>query len=237
MNLLKTKAPQAEPALDIAASVRASLAELDFSTDNAELAEIEASLVQIDSAIADARERMQKLGADGEHQMEAGHRAVADALLAGNDPNEASRAATLRGTIEEQREALQGAIRQLADRRRSASDRAAAIRSHVAVQVRDAAAPLVSAIMDDAKRATVQVAECRSNMTAVRSLLSAGDTEVRQLNDMALAAMEARLLPGGFEFRAADWITELHTTMASKGAAYPIRFASSSLREADRPRR
>lgn len=240
MNALARLRPQSAEPVSVdqsAASAAKRFAELDFSVENEKLAAIDQEIARIDTAIDDARERAAELL---ELAKEPGHkarRAVADALMSGTDPAIASVPVQPAASFDEQRAALMDGIRELIERRQHHETRAADIKTGAAREVQAFAQPVLVSIMAEAQDAAQRFADAFASMKAVSTLTGAGKSELRQLDDVALALEESRVLLPGSTYHASEAVADLHTALADKGDAFRVRFAREAIATTGGPER
>lgn len=164
----------------------AALAALDFSAEDARLAELEAERDAIGGAIDRANERRTEidraLAAQRAERVTGSHSAnvVADSLLAGASTTEAAALAPSSDALRDERVSLTSAIGEL--RRRGDDVRSAIESLHVqaAGKAASVAQPIADALRAQAKRAAEELLECYAGLRALRVAIGAGSREARQ---------------------------------------------------------
>jgi chromosome segregation ATPase len=151
----------------IIAKTASALAALDFSSENARIAELEAEALRCNEAISKAETRINEItaiirtweGPDGE--------AVADALLE-TDATDAANAGPDIAALESERTALRNGIGELNRRRAAAADEVRDIRTNaVAQKAGPATDALIQELVAKAKRAAVEIAESYAALSAI----------------------------------------------------------------------
>jgi hypothetical protein len=161
----------------ILAKVAKELAELDFSPENARIAEIEADIGRMQAAVDVANERREEIGGilrplldpRGGSPAYEGHDAVAvaNALLADVEPSEAAAFSKSQEELEREREALRLAVVDLAARIRGGYTEITEIQSRSRGRVQHAVQPVIDAIFADAQSATRQIVESFAALQAI----------------------------------------------------------------------
>ncbi|SLJ86883.1 hypothetical protein [Novosphingobium mathurense] len=168
-----------------------AFAALDFTGEEAELAQLEAQRADIDTAIERANARRTEINqalAARSAGREAGRKAaglVADALLAGAHTSEAAALAPSPDQLQDEREQLAAAIRELQGRSDDVRSKLGALHRGAAGKAAIAAKPLADALRARAKQAAEELMECYAGLQALNSAIGAGSREVRQTRNAA----------------------------------------------------
>lgn len=215
----------------VIAEIRDALEALDFTNENAELVRLQAEIDAARQAIDTARQRAAQIGKEereGSAERSAG-RAVADALLSGDDPDEAATASTAAGTLVDRKAALVAAIPQLAEQMTRAKARMSEIRHEAERQVRKTMCPLVEVLMTQAREAAGQMVEVYASLAAVSSVAGSVQNEDRALGTVIRALSDKNVLPRGRgDIPVPAAINRLQESLEGKGMAFPLKFGVAS---------
>lgn len=151
----------------IIAKTASSLAALDFSVENARIAELEAEALRCNNGIAKAEARCAEIGQIIREWHGPDAEAVADALLETNATDAATQGPDV-AALEAERSALRNGIGELNRRRQAASDEIREIKAHaVSAKAGAATDPLISDLLANAKRAAIEIAEAFAALSAI----------------------------------------------------------------------
>lgn len=173
---------------------------LDFTAENAEIAELETERARIASARDRASKRRDEIGQlKRDHQADGS--AVADALLAEIDTIGAAAISPSIERLTEESEALRAALRDLAERDRALIERQRQIRLSCQRRAADAAIPLAEALEHDLREAAARVLSLAGGFLALRglsppqALVNAAEEAVQAIAGPGLLAPHAANLP------------------------------------------
>lgn len=164
-----------------------AIGRLDFSEANARLAEIDAEMARCESAIVNARGRVQEIGqtlnSRGTLREQVGGRAsavaVADRLLADVAPREAAGAFEDDAKLAAEREALQAGIVELRSRTRALETEARAIKDAAKVIASEPLHPVLAALHDRAMEIAAQLARVHLAVAAISTATRANPAALR----------------------------------------------------------
>lgn len=221
------------------AKVANEIAQLDFSAENMRIAEIEADIGKMQSAVDVANERREEIGGilrpmldpRGGSQAYEGHdgAAVADALLAEAQPSDAAAMSKSQTELEREREALRLAVADLAARIRAAHAEIAEIQSRSRGLVQKAVQPVIDAVFADAQLAARQIVEGFGALQAISAAAKmSGPHFIAMQNALRDGIMgQYRLLPYEPSVNAPASIVNMLKDLADKGPALPAVLLSS----------
>lgn len=149
------------------AKTATALAALDFSAENARIAELEAEALRCNDGIAKADARCAEIAKIVREWQGPDAEAVADALLETDAQSAANQGPDIAG-LEAERKALRNGVAELNRRRQSASDEIRDIKSSaVASKAGKVTEPLIAELLANAKRAAVEIAEAYAALSAL----------------------------------------------------------------------
>ena len=213
--------------------VREAFAALDFTEQNGEIAELEVSVTKITAAIDDARQRVAELGETD--RSNADGRAVADALLDGQNPDAAAQAATAAGERAERKAALVSALPALAMQRSDAVMRIDSIKSEARQATGRAAQPLIDVLMERAREAAEEILAIYADISTLAHA-SGGDPEnATKVEHAAYELMMLGLIRHGAPLPVSPTILSLGANLSGKGPAFAYKYAMKP--DAGRPAR
>lgn len=207
----------------ILATARSAFAALDFTADNDRIAALEAERARIEAASATAEARVNELNVEISAYIRADpSHAIADALLDHATPSAAAIASPGRDAMIEERARLNAGIAEL--RRRDGDTYAAirAVQQEATGKAGKAGAPLIAALVEEARAAAQRLADAFAALDAVSSATRHGHGE-RDLVGQAVGRMAA---PGGLitarTVRVPAAIIDTVRGLEGKGAALQI---------------
>lgn len=151
----------------VIAKTAAALAALDFSWENARIAELEAVALECNRAIEKADARCVEIAAIIREWTGPDAEAVADALLE-TDATDAATQGPDVAALEAERSALRNGIGELNRRRQAASGEIREIKSSaVASKAGKVTDPLIAELLTNAKRAAIEIAEAFAALSAI----------------------------------------------------------------------
>ena len=168
-----------------------AFAALDFTAEEAELAQLEAQRADIDTAIERANARRTEITqslAARSAERGAGRKAaglVADALLTGAHTSEAAALAPSPDQLQDEREQLTAGIRELQHRSDEVRTKLSTLRGKATSKAVSAAQPLADALRAKAKLAAEELLECYAGLQALNSAIGAASREVNQVRNAA----------------------------------------------------
>lgn len=151
----------------IIAKTTTALAALDFSVENARIAELEAEASRCNAGIAKAEARCAEIGQIIREWQGPDAEAVADALLETNATDAATQGPDM-AALEAERSALRNGIGELNRRRQALTDEIRELKSTaVAAKAGKATEAIVSELLANAKRAAIEIAEAYAALSAI----------------------------------------------------------------------
>lgn len=208
---------------DVALAIKA----MDLSDENEAIGELEAEGTQIDLAIQRANSRIQEIAetirartTQGEPIVDGA--AVANALLADIAPSEAAAEGGSLSELEQERDALRMALRDLGTRKAAVFPAIQALKGAAFARLGPAVRPLVEMLAEEARIAGRQIIECYAALTAIRHATRHGYSEMMA----AEAAVQGLVVDRGLfarskELTVPDDILQALQPIAEKGAATP----------------
>jgi hypothetical protein len=154
---------------DTLAHASSAIAALDLSAENDRLAELNAKLAEIGEAETTARERIAELDALIRGYREPDGDEVADAILAGDTATMAANAGASLTSLQDERARLFPALKALRHRNDDALAEVREVRAAAAHKASGAVAPLIDAIVAEARVAAERLAECYAAVSAAYS--------------------------------------------------------------------
>lgn len=206
----------------------AAFAALDFSVENARIAEIEAEISRVQAKIGEADDRCTEITRALADYVGPDSKAVADALLADVAPMAAASAGPGRADMEAERDSLRSGIGELRQRVEAARAEISSIEQEAFRQVSGASQQLVGALIAHAREAAAQIVETYSALAAVSRATRAGAGERIRVE----YAMEGILAQGGLLTRSRTIevpaeIVEVLGKLENKGRALPALISST----------
>lgn len=205
----------------------AALSALDFSAENERIAQIEASIAEMETAIAKGEQRC----ADISHGMRSDHavdgRSVGDALLAGASGQEATLVAPSRDAMTDERSALLAGIADLRRRIADAGHEIEAIKLEALGDTARTVTPVVDEIISEATEIAGRLPALFASLYAVNLATGAGRAELDKLSQaMSGLIGNDRLLPDRRSEPVPADVSAMLSTLASKGKAIVARRAA-----------
>lgn len=207
-----------------------ALASLDLSQEVEAITALQAAAAEIETAQEAAARRIREI-ADTLASQRAAAEAVADALVAGQDPSAAATAGPGADALRDEKDALKAGIAELEDRREKVRREIEALRDQAYSKVAVAARPLADAIeaelRDAAERTVAAFAAASALSDATRSYASlrfAAETAAK-----AVAGPD-KALPGRERAKTPAEVLEALASIERHGAALKARAAPASYR-------
>jgi multidrug efflux pump subunit AcrA (membrane-fusion protein) len=216
----------------VGASVGAALAALDFSPENARIAEIEADIARMEAARETAQARRAEISETlapyrTQHSLPAATpfadngAAVADALLAELDPTEAASAHQTTENLEREREALMLGMKDLASRINGGRQEISDIRAGTCQRVAREVMPAMDAILSDAQDLARKLVESFAAMKAIAMAGRVGGARIIALENALHEGVFGQhcLLPYNNTIEVPPSVVEMLSVLANKGVA------------------
>lgn len=160
-----------------------AFAALDFSAEDARLAELEAERDNIDAAVERANARrteISKAQRDWRDAERVSASNVADALLSGAHAAEVTALAPDAEALKEEHAKLSAAIGELRRRYDDVQAEMNTLRTHARGKAATVAQPLADELRAQAKRAAEELLKCYAGLQALKTAIGAGGREVEQ---------------------------------------------------------
>lgn len=202
--------------------VATRLADLNFSSENAQIADMRADIERMESAIRKAEERCAELTQAKVMGSGPDARAVADALLADVAPIDAAARTTASEDIDAELASLRAGIRDLRRRIDDTNRAIPAIENIAKTRVSDVVQPLVEDILADVRQAGEQIREAYAALTAVADAARVTFRDQGTLRNVAeaLTRGDRRLLRYSREIEVPADVADALSNLAGKGAAH-----------------
>lgn len=205
-----------------------ALAELDFTAQNAEIAEIQQSIRNNEEAIATAQARQAEIRSILSERTGPDGSAVADALLAVGSASIAAQATVADEDLKAESAALSAAIRELNERTRSATAAIKYVQELAFFDATTAAAPILQAEIARAKTAATALVSAYAGIEAIRNATRSGaDTSDVLRKALPAVAGYSRIIPWSQSEPVPEHIREALAPLADKGPALPAVFATT----------
>lgn len=201
---------------------------LDFTAENAEIAEIEAERARLESSISEAEARCTEISHALANWQGPDAQAIADALLAGTDAMQAAKAGSTEESLKADRQALRLAIGDLNRRVQEGRERIEASRATAIQRAAEASTPLVEALLADAREAAGTIVNAFAAMAAINHAARTGQ-EALSRTRRAVIALQGwdGLLPPADRFDVPREVTDLLAKLEGKGPALPVQALAS----------
>jgi len=169
-------------------AVAQALEALDFTDENAKIAELEASLSELEAAIERGQARRSEIARVLIEGGQPPASAVADALLA--DPTTAAAAATApdRAALESEKDALGQGIRELSFRAEDIRAEISTIKGQAMVRACDTAKPLTDEVIATASELLAGLLPLYATLSAISSATKARINSIDRMRDVIVAA-------------------------------------------------
>ncbi|MCB5426315.1 hypothetical protein H0274_13690 [Altererythrobacter sp. CC-YST694] len=205
----------------------AQSAALDFSEENARIAEVTAEIDRTEAAITTAEQRCTEISRELVDYRGPNASAVAEAMLSGVAPAQAAAAAPNRAELEAERGALRSGIRELRQRVEDLQAEVAGIQRAAFLRVRPAVQEVVKTLTDEARAAAQKIIDAAVALDAIAYATKQGDHEAGAVRRAAAGVIgQDRLIPGRRDYPVPPEIVSLLQNLAGKRPALPARFVS-----------
>lgn len=146
---------------------RQAFASLDLSAEHQQVADIQADIGRIDTAIASVRARIDELGEMRRALAKPDGDAIADALLANVDPKTAVSDVLSSEQIDQEQGALRASISTLEKRKREKDQEIGLVQDRARQRAEELAAPLADALLHEAMVAGAMITEANAALVAM----------------------------------------------------------------------
>lgn len=206
-------------------NVAREFADLDLSTENAEIDRLKADLAQTEDKISAAEARRTEIARAIYDFRGPSGRDVARALLDGRSPTDAANAGPDVPTLEREKEALHAGIRELNYLAQDLRAEISAVEGQARSKIATASQLLADMIADDAKALIQQLVPIYAQLAAVATTTRAGANVLGKLGDVIKAANGFHGFAGyGIKQEVPAEITRVLAELDGKGQALKVQF-------------
>lgn len=203
-----------------------ALSELDFSAENARIAELEQEITQIEAARASAQSRVDEIGKELKTFNDPDTKAVARALLNNVPPSEAVSHAPAKEELQKERDSLRPAITELYHQAQRLRGEITSIQRETKARARMEITPLVDLLKTQITSGAEALIQCFASFKAIDYAIDGLSGEADLLSD-AIGALSGercggtrRFIPSVRQYNVPPEIVTVLRPLESKGPAF-----------------